>query len=423
MAGITNPIIIQGGMGVGVSSWPLARAVSQTGQLGVVSGTGLDAVVARRLQLGDPGGHVRRALDDFPFPETAERIWARHYIDGGKSADTPFAPHPVPLPLMSREALELCVVANFVEVYLAKEEHEGLVGINYMEKLQLPTLPSLFGAMLARVDYGLMGAGIPRSIPGILDRFSEGQGAELSLDVEGAASSERFAVRFDPTEMFGPQLPWLHRPRFLAIVSSAVLATALARKASGYVDGFIIEGPTAGGHNAPPRGAVQHNDRGEPVYGPRDRPDLGVFRSLCRPFWLAGSYDSPERVAEALRVGAAGVQVGTAFAFCEESSLQPELKHAAIQMCRQDATDVFTAPVASPTGFPFKALMLPGTLSDPEIYEARTRICDLGYLRHAYRKRDGSLGWRCPAENVDAYTAKGGNRNDTVRRKCLCKAL
>ena len=44
------PKIIQGGMGVGVSSWRLARAVSALGQLGVVSGTALDQVLARRLQ-------------------------------------------------------------------------------------------------------------------------------------------------------------------------------------------------------------------------------------------------------------------------------------------------------------------------------------------------------------------------------------
>ncbi len=292
-----------------------------------------------------------------------------------------------------------------------------------MEKLQLPTLPALFGAMLAHVDYVLMGAGIPRSIPGILDRFAEGLGAELSLDVEGAASSEQFTVSFDPTKLFGSHLPWLDRPRFLAIVSSAVLATALARKATGHVDGFIIEGPTAGGHNAPPRGPVRYNQRGEPVYGPRDCPDLEVFRNLARPFWLAGSFDSPEKVVEALETGAAGVQVGTAFAFCEESGLQPELKYAAFQECQQGSADVFTDPIASPTSFPFKVLSLPGTLSDPEVYQARTRICDLGYLRRAYRKPDGSLGWRCPAENVEAYVAKGGNPDDTVGRKCLCNAL
>ncbi len=35
------PLVIQGGMGVGVSNWRLARAVSSLGQLGVVSGAGV----------------------------------------------------------------------------------------------------------------------------------------------------------------------------------------------------------------------------------------------------------------------------------------------------------------------------------------------------------------------------------------------
>ena len=65
-----------GRQGVGVSGWPLARAVARTGQLGVVSGVALDATLARRLQLGDPGGHLRRALAHFPVPAAAERIVA-----------------------------------------------------------------------------------------------------------------------------------------------------------------------------------------------------------------------------------------------------------------------------------------------------------------------------------------------------------
>ena len=55
-------------MGVGISNWRLASAVSRLGQLGVVSGTALDQVLARRLQDGDPGGHVRRSLARFPVP-------------------------------------------------------------------------------------------------------------------------------------------------------------------------------------------------------------------------------------------------------------------------------------------------------------------------------------------------------------------
>ena len=55
-------------MGVAVSNWRLAKAVSMTGNLGVVSGTMLDTVMVRRLQDGDPGGDVRRALAAFPLP-------------------------------------------------------------------------------------------------------------------------------------------------------------------------------------------------------------------------------------------------------------------------------------------------------------------------------------------------------------------
>ena len=58
------------------------RAVSQLGQLGVASGTALDQIVARRLQDGDPGGHMRRGFDRFPFRKMAERIWESYYIPG-----------------------------------------------------------------------------------------------------------------------------------------------------------------------------------------------------------------------------------------------------------------------------------------------------------------------------------------------------
>src|SRR5450755_4751899 len=85
-----HPVIIQGGMGAGVSSWRLARAVSQLGQLGVVSGTALDHILARRLQDGDPGGHMRRALDQFPFRKMAARIWEAYYIPGGKTESQPY---------------------------------------------------------------------------------------------------------------------------------------------------------------------------------------------------------------------------------------------------------------------------------------------------------------------------------------------
>jgi len=420
---IEEPKIIQGGMGVGVSGWLLARAVSMLGQLGVVSGTLLDVTLARRLQLGDPGGHVARAMAAFPFPEIARRVWDRYFVDGGKAEDKPFAN----LPMHSLEPppalVELTVLGNFVEVWLAKEGHEGVVGINYLEKIQLPTLPSLFGAMLAGVSYVLMGAGIPRAIPGIIDELSRGNEVRQRIDVEGALAGEESHIRFDPVAFCGGTAPKLHRPKFLAIISSATLALTLAKKSSGKVDGFVVEGPVAGGHNAPPRGTMQLSDLGEPVYGDRDVPDLEKIAALGLPFWLAGSYAHPDRVKEAIALGAKGVQVGTAFAFCEESGADPDIRRMVLAGVRDGSITVFTDPTASPTGFPFKLVRASGTLSDAPVYEARERVCDLGYLRHSYRKDDGSVGFRCPAEPVAAFVKKGGTEAGTVGRICLCNGL
>jgi nitronate monooxygenase len=417
------PIIIQGGMGAGVSDWRLARAVCRAGQLGVVSGTALDAIMARRLQMGDPDGDIRRALAHFPVPGVAQRIINRYFIEGGKSAQTPFKAKPMPSEDPSRAAEELLVAGNFVEVFLAKEGHNAPVGINFLEKIQTPTLPSLYGAMLAGVSCVLMGAGIPRAIPGILDQLARNQPVELRLDVQGAGPTDEFVTRFDP-KAFWPEGPAeLPRPDFYAIISSATLANVMAKKASGRVDGFIVEGPTAGGHNAPPRGPMRLTAEGEPIYSERDVPDLEAIKALGLPFWLAGSYAEPQRINEALQIGAAGVQVGTAFAYCEESGLTPEIKALALNMSRAGTARVFTDPVASPTGFPFKVVQLPGTLTDPAAPPRSCRICDLGYLRHAYKKADGTIGWRCPSEPIDEYVEKGGQLQETEGRMCVCNGL
>src|SRR3954465_15076440 len=187
-------------MGVGVSNWRLAQAVSRLGQLGVVSGTALDQVFVRRLADGDQGGHVRRALDAFPFPEMARRLWADYFVGGGKPAG---AAYPVTAMHQRREPpklIELCIAANFVEVFLAREGHPNPVGINFLEKVQLPHLASIYGAMLAGVGYVLMGAGIPLHIPRVLDAFSAHRPAEYKLAVTGLAQDAEVLMRLDPLE-------------------------------------------------------------------------------------------------------------------------------------------------------------------------------------------------------------------------------
>ncbi len=417
------PKIIQGGMGVGVSNWRLANAVSKLGQLGVVSGTALDQLFVRRLADGDEGGYMKRGIDAFPFPEMARRIWQEYFVPGGKPATAPYPNVPMHQRNSPRKLVELCMVSNFVEVFLAKYGHNNPVGINFLEKVQMPHLASIYGAMLAGVGYVLMGAGIPLHIPGVLDAFAAHHMAEYKLQVTGAGVGQDTQMHLNAADYVEGLLPFLQRPKFLAIVSSNTLATTMLRRASGRVNGLVIETPTAGGHNAPPRGKLQLNASGEPVYGERDHVNIEELRALGVPFWLAGGYGNADKLREALEQGAAGIQVGTAFAFSRESGMRSDLKKKLLAQALTGSGVVFTDPLASPTGFPFKVALVEGTSSEFPIYQERKRVCDLGYLREPYAVSEGTIGYRCAAEPVANYVSKGGKVEDTVGRKCLCNAL
>lgn len=413
-------------MGVAISDWRLARAVSQLGQLGVVSGTGISCVLSRRLMDGDLAGHMRRALSSFTIPESVQAVLDRYFILGGKAPDAPYKSTPT-YTIQSSKFLDcLTSIANYVEVFLAKEHHKGIVGINLLEKVQMPNLASLYGSMLAGVDYVLMGAGIPTQIAGILDKLANHEPVSYRLDVQNAAAADDVRIHFDPEKIFpgiSKFVGQLKRPKFLPIISSVVLAQVLLKRSEGKVDGFVIEAPTAGGHNAPPRGVTKLNDQGEPIYGEKDAVDLSKMREFGIPFWLAGSFGHPDQLKKAQSEGAAGVQVGTAFALCNESGMEAELKKEVLGRVLRNEASVFTSPVASPTGFPFKVAQVNGTMSEKNVYDGRKRLCDISLLRSLFKKKDGSIDYRCSAEPTEDYVRKGGVLDDTVGRACLCNNL
>lgn len=414
------PAIIQGGMGIAVSSWKLAREVSLAGELGVISGTAIDSVMARRLQDGDISGDTRRALSHFPDQQVAQEIIDRFYVEGGKSSNRPYIDVPKLIIKPTPIALHLLVASTFVEVWLAKEGHDGLIGMNILEKIQLAIPAQLYGAMLAGVDYILIGAGIPAQIPRVLNSLALGKSVTMKIDVEN--TTDKFQIAFDPSCIKGVSFP-IKRPDFLAIVSSHALVSYLNKDEETKPDGFVIEYHVAGGHNAPPRSKSSPNENGEAIYSDVDMPNLEKVIASGSPFWLAGGFGTPEKLKEAQRLGAKGVQVGSIFALCNESGFTQEIRNEILTSLASGDTQVVTDASASPTGFPFKVIKLEGTLSDSSLFGQRSRKCDLGYLRTPFKRENGGIGYRCPGEPIDTFIFKNGTKEEAQASKCLCNAL
>jgi NAD(P)H-dependent flavin oxidoreductase YrpB (nitropropane dioxygenase family) len=409
--------IIQGGMGAGVSGHRIVRKVSRYGQLGVISATAPDNLLIRGLQNGDLGGELREALQHFPNRDIADGIVNRFFIEGGRSAEEKYILNPFPsfektgdseFILKNIDLEDSLVAGAFVEVYLAKRGHENPVGANFLNKIGWAQLQTLYGAMLAGLDVALIGAGFPKNIPEVLDAFTCGDVGKIIIPISGKS----YNLTFDPKRFNSPELS---RPIFLGIVGNHLGLRGLPN-----ADGYVFEGSSAGGHNPPARSKAL-NDIGEPLYGPKDEMDFNIALDQLngRPFWLAGNYAT--RLKEALSHGACGVQVGTPFAFCADSEITRELKERALVAILSGAK-AYTNARSSPTGFPFKELQVPETLSVPELYSERQRICNIGFLLELY-EQDGRIKTRCPAEPENDYVRKGGNIEGALGRKCLCNAL
>ncbi|MGV8040252.1 MAG: hypothetical protein AB2L07_09295 [Thermoanaerobaculaceae bacterium] len=151
----------------------------------------------------------------------------------------------------SHELLQETIAGTFVEVFLAREGHDRPVGMNLLTKIQLPTLAALYGAMLAGVDVVIMGAGIPREVPAILDALATHRDVSMAVHVEGGhGETTTSASSPEPRDALVANLPpELRRPLFFPIVSSNLLATTMVRKSSG-------RGRRAGHRGPPPQVAT-----------------------------------------------------------------------------------------------------------------------------------------------------------------------
>lgn len=420
--------LYQAGMGVNISSPGLNEATGKAAdELGLpvvttVSGTGAPLLITAILQAGDPGGHYRRILNEPPIQKIGEKIVEKYYRDPSSNKRFIYAPNPSDLignrEARKKEVEELLVGSNYALVRRAKEGHNRPVAINLLTKIELTHLHELFGAQLAGVDIVVMGAGIPSQIPDVLDGNAAFRPTTYQVDVVN--SSRKYVMKFDPAvdiPLGNSSKPV--RPNFVLVTSFTSLAQRMHKQ--GKIDGVVMENYMAGGHNAPPRGPLQLNERGEPIYGKKDEPDFNELVKNGIPFWLAGGY--ADNLQGALELGALGIQAGTIFALAKESGMDSEIRRKIVELAFTGKLDVVNSAIASPTGFPIEIAQLDGTLSDPLKYDSRLRACTLGYLVELYEAKNGNIATRCPAEPIGAWLGKGGKLEDALNRICLCNGL
>jgi NAD(P)H-dependent flavin oxidoreductase YrpB (nitropropane dioxygenase family) len=414
------PRLIQAGMGVHISSAALANITSRLGALGIVSGAALRHVVVEEVRAGNE--ETIAAARTFPLARYIEDILA--FAPGGKKHDA-MVPMDSPDPRLSGLPRRLSVISAYIEVVRARKGHQGKVGINVMWKCALTVLPTIYGAMLAGADALLCGAGVPMELPDIVARIRAGE--DLSYTpLTGTGTHVHLAIAEDDP---APLLARLAPPKMMPILSNfafpkRMLDTWERRNNGAKPFAFVLENHAAGGHNAPPRNKA--------AFTAED--DLASYfdkvLALGVPVYVAGDFKqggTREDFLEWLEAGAYGIQVGSRFALCTDSGMRADLRDRIIEMNQRGEMKVLTSLRNSPTGYPFKYAAVPGTLSDPAVYDARERVCNRLHLgqSHFETQPDGTVKetYICPAMPEKQFVGLGGDREELAGRVCLCNSL
>ncbi|MDD3312959.1 nitronate monooxygenase [Pseudodesulfovibrio sp.] len=203
---------------------------------------------------------------------------------------------------------------------------DGLLGVNIM--CALTNYSDMVRTSIREgVDLIISGAGLPLDLPGYLREMKTELGKEL-------------------------------RTKLVPIVSSGRAASILCRKWTGKYDylpdGFVVEGPKAGGHLG-----FKPEQLDQPEYQ-LERIVADVIEAVTPyrekhikdiPVIAAGGVYTGEDIARFLELGASGVQMGTRFVATEECDADEAFKRAYINATKDDVTII-----KSPVGMPGRAL-------------------------------------------------------------------
>lgn len=288
--GVSCPVIlVQGGMGAGVSLAALAGAVARRGGIGVVSTVGLQAVVEKRL-----GRKVSHA------EATEIEVKETRRLSGG----------------------------------------HGMIFVNCMAMME-SYKESVKGALRGGAGGIIVGAGLALDLP------------ELVGDADVA---------------------------LVPIVSSARALELILKKWAHWgrlPDAVVVEGPLAGGHLG-----FKAEDIEKPEY-----QLASIFPPILQfakehgnfPVIVAGGIWDRADIVYWMKLGAAGVQIGTRFLATHESGASKWFKRAVVAARACDIAVVMNP--GSPSGLPFRVIITSEGYLDA-LKGIPTSVCKWGYMTH-----------------------------------------
>lgn len=229
-------------------------------------------------------------------------------------------------PDISQNPVEANCRALKTEIEKARRLTDGILGVNIM--VALTTFAQMARAAIeSRIDVIFSGAGLPLDLPKIL----------LDLCSE---KKEEFKTKLVP------------------IVSSGRAAKILAKKwlsRFDYLpDGFIVEGPKAGGHLGFKPEEIPNSDHALENLVPEVLEAVKPFedqRGRSIPVIAAGGVYTGADIRKFLDMGAAGVQMGTRFVATHECDADIRFKQSYVNAKKEDITII-----SSPVGMPGRAL-------------------------------------------------------------------
>ena len=329
-----NGIDLQAGMGSGGSLAIMAGTAARRGWGGTVSFVALDRNVERNLPL---------------MPEIYEAADVKRYHDRRPST----------------------FEANRIEIEAAKRISlgNGPIFLNMMWAIQKDFKDALAGAMAGGVDGFIVGAGLPLTLPEMINDIDPNADVLLIPIVSSARALDIICQRWNGR--YG-QLP----------------------------DAVIVEGPKAGGHLG---------FRKDDIEKPEFQLEILLLEVLAVarkyrvngkaiPVIVAGGIWDRHDIIRFMNLGADGVSIGTRFAATVESGASKEFKDRIVSA----TTDNIIVIMGSPAGMPIRILA-----DSPGYLKAKLQNRDLDKCEYRYMLQ---LNGKCPAmESVDKF--------------CICEAL